>query len=311
MSGDDRQIIDWLLQGDVTIQYQTRRDLLDDDRAKLRDRIALEGWGRRYLERRNETGAWGRGFYQPKWTSSHYTLLDLKNLAIAPDHSLIRESIRKIAVELKSPDGGIYPIGRQRISDICVSGMFLNYACYFGAREKHLQSVVDFILDQRMEDGGFNCEKNRSGARHSSLHSTLSVLEGITEYAKNGYGYRTGELLNAAATSREFILMHRLFKSDRTGRVIHKDMLRLSFPPRWKYNILRALDCFQAAKVPWNDRMGDAMAVLNSKRHRDGRWPLQAAHPGAVHFVMEDPRKPSRWNTMMALRVLKAYGAQQ
>ena len=129
------------------------------------------------------------------------------------------------------------------------------------------------------------------------------------EYDRNGYSYRIEDLLKAAARSREFILVHRLFKSDRTGQVIHKDMLRLAFPPRWKYNILRALDCFQAARMPWDDRMGDAIAVLKSKRLRDGRWPLQAAHPGAVHFVMEEAGKPSRLNTLAALRVLRAYEA--
>lgn len=304
-----QQLIDWLLQGDVAIQYQTRRDLLDDEQPKLRARITTEGWGKRYLEGRNEAGIWGRGFYQPKWTSSHYTLLDLKSLGIAPDQPGIRSIIGKFAAEMKAADGGIYPIGRPGVSDVCVNGMFLNYASYFGLGEDHLRSIVDFLLDQRMDDGGFNCQKNRTGARHSSLHSTLSVLEGIMEYHRSGYTYRVKDFLNAATTSREFILIHRLFRSDRTGQIIHRDLLRLPYPPRWKYNILRALDCFQAAKTPWDDRMGDAIAFLKSKRRRDGRWPLQSSHPGAVHFLMEEPGKPSRWNTMMALRVLRAYGA--
>jgi hypothetical protein len=71
--------------------------------------------------------------------------------------------------------------------------MFLNYACYFGAPLELLVSVVDFVLGQQMVDGGFNCQRNRSGARHSSLHSTLSVLEGILAYGRNGCVYRTAE----------------------------------------------------------------------------------------------------------------------
>lgn len=305
----NRDIIEWLLEGDVSIRYQTHRDLLDQDRPELRRRIATEGWGARFLSRRNADGSWGRGFYQPKWTSSHYTLLDLKTLAISPDHPSIRESIHKIALERKGSDGGINPSKTIRESDVCVNGMFLNYACYFGEPQEHLESVVDFVLAQRMEDGGFNCRKNRSGARHSSLHSTLSVLEGILEYSRNGYGYRIEELEQVASDSREFILRHRLFKSDHTGEVIHQEFFRLSFPPRWKYNVLRSLAYFGAANVPWDERMRDALEVLFAKRLPDGRWPLQAAHPGQTHFSMEEPRKPSRWNTLMALRVLRAYGA--
>jgi hypothetical protein len=48
--------------------------------------------------------------------------------------------------------------------------------------------------------------------------------------------------------------------------------------------------------------------VLLAKRKADGRWLAEAAHPGAVHLVMETPRMAGRWNTLMALRVLKRYG---
>jgi hypothetical protein len=305
--GASPEILAWLQSGDVSIAYQTKRDLLGVDDKALRTRIASEGWGARFLSCRNPDGSWARGFYQPKWTSSHYTLLDLKTLAVAPDHPLIRESVRKIAVEEKKADGGVGPGRSIPVSDVCVNGMFLNYACYFGEPQAELSSVVDFVLDQRMGDGGFNCRKNRSHARHSSLHSTLSVLEGIHGYSRSGYRYRLQELERAAASAREFILMHRFFKSDRTGAIINADFLKLSFPPRWKYNILRALDHFRAAGCPRDDRMEDALLALHSKRRVDGRWPLQAAHPGDVHFAMERPGGPSRWNTLLALRVLEAY----
>lgn len=48
------------------------------------------------------------------------------------------------------------PSGKPRSrgeSDICVNGMFLNCACYFGEPQEHLESVVDFVLGQCMEDG--------------------------------------------------------------------------------------------------------------------------------------------------------------
>ncbi|MCR9138600.1 MAG: hypothetical protein NXI27_21545 [Alphaproteobacteria bacterium] len=301
------EIIDWLLQGDPAIQYQTYRDLLDDHRPDIQARIAAEGWGSQFLEYRNQDGSWGERFYQPKWTSTHYTLLDLKTLCIAPDHPLIRKSLRDVFGDLKGPDGGILCSHAGDASDVCVNGMVLNYASYFGTPEEQLRSIVDFLLNEHMADGGFNCRSNRSGARHSSLHSTLSVLEGIQEYADKGYCHRLDELQKAAAAAREFILLHRLYKSDRTGEIIRKDFLQLSFPPRWFYNILRCLDHFRAARAPWDDRMADALRVLISKRRDDGRWPVQAARAGKVHFKMEEARRPSRWNTLMALRVLRAY----
>jgi hypothetical protein len=303
----DPRIVDWLLEGDVSIQYQVQRDLLGAERPDLRDRISEDGWGARFLSNRRADGHWGRDFYQPKWTSTHYTLLDLKTLQVSPSHDLIRESVAMIAQGYKGEDGGINPGKTIKESDLCINGMFLNYACYFRLDEVKLHSVIDFVLEQRMPDGGFNCQKNRSGARHSSMHSTISALEGLLEYKRNGYRYRLTDLEAAARTAREFLLMHQLFKSDRTGGIIHKDFLRLSFPGRWRYDILRALDHFQSAGVGWDGRMTPATDVLASKRRSDGRWPLQAKIPGQMHFEMEKPGEPSRWNTLRALRVFKEY----
>ena len=303
----NQELVAWLLTGDVSIQYQTKRDLLEHDLPDLQRRIAMEGWGAAYLSCRNPDGSWGRAFYQPKWTSTHYTLLDLKTLAISPAEPLIRATLGQ-AGQWKGPDGGINPTGTVKNSDVCINGMFLNYACYFRVPPELLVSVVDFVLEQQMVDGGFNCQRNRSGARHSSLHSTLSVLEGILEYTLRGYAYRAAELQQVAAASREFILQHRLYKSDRTGEIIRRDFLHLAFPPRWKYNILRALDYFQAAGAPWDERMADAIDVLQAKRKADGRWLTEAAHPGEMHLVMETPRQPSRWYTLLALRVINSFG---
>ncbi len=93
----NKKIINWLLEGDVSIQYQAERDLLSIERKDLRNRIEIEGWGADFLVSRKTDGHWGRKFYQPKWTSTHYTLLDLRNLYISPDNFLIRESVDMIA----------------------------------------------------------------------------------------------------------------------------------------------------------------------------------------------------------------------
>lgn len=300
-------IVNWLLKGDVSIKYQVYKDLLDIDSKELQDKIALQGWGKDFLDKRKSDGHWGEKFYQPKWTSTHYTLLDLRNLNLSPGHPQILESIHKIIENERGIDGGINPVGSTRYSDVCINGMFLNYACFFGIEEKYLTKIIDFILSQRMADGGFNCQSNRAKPVHSSLHTTLSVLEGINEYENRKYGYRMSDLLDAKKTSIEFILSHHLFKSDRTGKIIHPDFLRFSYPGRWKYDILRCLDFFRKASVAWDQRMQAAMDYLLEKRNANGTWNLRAHHPGKRHFDMEQAGKPSRWNTLRALRIIKFY----
>jgi hypothetical protein len=304
----DSSILNWLLEGDVSIQYQVHRDMLDTERPDLKEKISKEGWGAQFLTLRKENGHWGQSFYQPKWISTHYTLLDLKNLAISNDQKEIKLTLTKVIHENKGTDGGIDPTKSKSPSDACICGMFINYASYFKADENDLISVVDFILSQQLKDGGFNCRLNRIGATHSSLHTTISVLEGILEYSQRNYTYRLSELKKVEKEAQQFILEHKLYKSSRTGETIDNKMLMLSYPSRWRYDILRALDYFQFAGVEYDSRMSDALDVLIRKRRSDKTWPLQAKHSGQVHFEMEPVGKASRWNTLRAMRVLNHFG---
>ena len=305
---NNQQIIDWLLEGDVSIQYQVWRDLLGSDKKQLQIRIANEGWGNKILSKRNSDGHWGDRFYQPKWISTHYTLLDLRNLNLPSNNEIVQETIELVLQNNLADDGGIQlgPSTSQH-SDICVNGMFLNYASYFKTPEKKLHSIIDSILYEIMPDGGFNFRTTRSGAKHSSLHSTISVLEGFTEFQKTGFTYRKKEISDAIKTAVEFILMHRLFLSDHTGQIIDKNFLKLTYPCRWKYDILRAMDYFQYAGIKWDDRMTKALADLDKKRNIDGTWNVNAAHSGQVHVIMEKAGKPSKWNTLRMLRVKKHF----
>ena len=320
--------LQWLTaeSADVSIRYQAQRDLLGEDALSLeplRKRIAKEGWGARYLELRGENGHWGQAFYSPKWTSSHYTLLELRNLELPGDHPVPGETLGMILDEyrlrpwqreLDATPKGRRPKKKARTGavtgDVCINGMFLNYACWFGADAASLEPVVDFILGETMPDGGFNCQSNRSYAHavHSSLHTTVSVLEGIHSYHAAGYAYRLEELLAAACTAREFILRHRFFRSDHTGEIIHPAFIRLSCPWRWHYDILRGLECFRQSGAPCDERMKDALNVLRGIRRQDGTWPVQNRYAGEVFFHMERTGGPSLWNTLRVLRVLKAYG---
>jgi hypothetical protein len=183
-------IIEWLLQGDPSIQYLAHKYLLNAAPSTLdglRERITTEGWGKQFLDARNPSGHWGRGFYQPKWISSHYTLLDLRYLEIEPVEPII-ETIALILSQSTAPNGSINESRSIPSGDVCVNGMFLNYAAFFGTPEQMLKSIVDYLLDNIMPDGGFNCEGKTKGAtsQFHAYHHCLH-LEGMWGFIKAGY----------------------------------------------------------------------------------------------------------------------------
>jgi hypothetical protein len=302
------EIINWLLEGDVSIQFQTKRDLLKTNKkelSELQKRIEVKGWGKAFLEKRNnETGQWGNGWYSPKWISTHYTLLELKSISIHPSNPQYKKSSELLLDQLWFNKG---KIRKDRWQDMCVAGMILGICCYAKIESYIIAEIVDYILEKHYADGGWNCMW-QVGHTHSSLHTTLSILEGIREFEINGYQYRLEELKQQREVAHEFILRHHLYKSERTGEVIRSSFSMLSFPGRWYYNILRCLDYFQTIDFKYDDRMQDALDVILKKQRKNGHWPLQHKIPGLVHFDMEKAGSDSRWNTLRALRVMKKYG---
>ena len=302
----DQSVSDWLLAGDISIVYQAKRDLLpaaEPELQQLQVRIPLEGWGQKLLDARRPDGHWGRCYYSPKWTSTHYSLLDLRLLCPPRDNRPCRETLSMLLSECIAKDGGVNYAKTVPDSDVCIAGMVLNMACYFGMEQTLLTTLVDFLFRTSLPIGGWNCAHTK-GHQHFSAHITISVLEGLLSYLQWGYTYRHADIGALVAAGEEQFLIHHLYQSHTSGEPMDVRMTKLSYPPRWHSDILRVLDYFRAAGRPYDPRMDDALRILRTKRHRDGRWPLQANHPGQVHVAMEAPGKASRWNTLRALRVL-------
>ncbi len=303
----EEHVLEWLRTGDVALAYQVHRDLLSTERADLRERISNEGVGAALLAARGPQGHWGDGFYQPKWTCTHYTLLELMGLGLAPEHPVATQVVADTLGSLKGPDGGVNPSGTIKASDVCINGMVLSYASYFGADEPSLRSVLDFVLAQRMADGGFNCRSNRSGALVSSVHTSVSVLEGLTAYRQAGHRYRADEVSATIAATVEYFLEHHLYRRISTGEVMRAEFLRLHHPTRWYFDVLRGLDALRGAGVPPDPRMADALTVLRSRRRPDGRWAANRGYAGHTHVPEPRAGTPNRWITLTALRVLAVY----
>lgn len=143
------------------------------------------------------------------------------------------------------------------------------------------------------------------GSTRSSFHSTINVLEGLLEHER---ATASGEVTAARRRGQEYLLDRRGFRRRSIGEVVDAEWLRFSFPPRYFYDVLRGLDYMRSADVEPDERCAEAIDLVKNKRAEDGRWPLENPHPGSVYFDMDEGEgKPSRWNTLRAMRVLDWY----
>ena len=139
----------------------------------------------------------------------------------------------------------------------------------------------------------------------SSFHTTIDVLEGLLAYQRAG---GTIDVSKARRQGEEYLLERSLLRRKTNGAVASPAFLQLSYPPQWHYDVLRGLDYFRASGSRPDARMKEAVGTVRRKEQPDGTWLLENTHPGATHFTLEDgDGKPSRWNTLRALRVLRWY----
>jgi hypothetical protein len=301
----------WLLDGDPAIRWQALRDVVGAPAslvARERRKVAREGWGARLLAKQGPEGTWAQGLssdgglYSPKWISTTYTMLLLRDFGLPATNLLAQKACPPLLDQGLQRDGGIN-YGWKGRSETCITGMVLSILSYFGYDDNRVDALADYLLDQQMLDGGWNCRRDL-GATHASVHTTISVLEGLRHFEL--HRRRNVSALRAAqGRGREFLLVHRLFRSHRTGEIIKPIFIRFSFPPRWHYDILRALDYFQAVNAPRDPRLAEAIDIVRSARCNDGSWLLQNRYKGKTYFELEKIGAPSRWNTLRALRVLK------
>ena len=307
-------VIDWLLDSDPAIRWQVMQDLLDESEELVvaeRARIAIAGWGARLLKLQENDGNWGGGpwVYQ-SWASTMETLMVLREFGLDPASPQCQSAI---ALVREKSDWGEYQGHVQFFNgevEPCINGRVLACGAYFDQPNKKL---LNRLLGEQLSDGGWNCDAPES--KKSSFNTTICVLEGLLEYEK-----ATGSkalTYDARIRGQEYLLERHLCRSLSTGQVIERDRKsgrnwrELSFPNRWRYDILWALDYLRRSDADPDPRVSEAIDLISNRSRKDGKWALDHVHDGADHFELEGGAgEPSRWVTLRALRVLRWAGIE-
>lgn len=295
--------LDWLLDSDPAIGWQARRDLTDGAPATIvaeRARVPSGALCTKILGQQGADGSWHRS-NSPEWMLNVYTMQLLRATGVDPGDPKVQAAVARLATGFHWHDQlGGKPFFEGE-TEPCLNGGTLAVGAYFGRASTPL---AQRLLEEQLPDGGWNCEAPKS--QRSSYHTTICVLEGLLEYER-----ATGSPTRVAAArhrAEEYLLSRVLFRRLSTGEVAHPSFLKFSYPPRYCYDVLRALDYFRASGAPPDERMGEAMRAIESRRQPDGRWLLDDSREEALPFALgETVGEPSRWNTLRALRVLRWY----
>jgi hypothetical protein len=305
--------VDWLLDADPAIRWQAMRDLTNASPAAIaasRARVPREGLGAEILARQESDGSW-RLADEHVWLSTLFTFLLLRATGVDRAEPAVESAVARLEAglrwnnqdrswELRRAEFGGKPFFEGEVEP-CINGGALALGGYFG---RPAANLARRLVGEQLDDGGWNCEAPKSA--RSSFHTTICVLEGLLEYECAAGS--APEIAAARRRGEEYLLERGLFRRRSTGAVANPEFLELAFPPRYHYDVLRALDYFRAANVQPDARISDAVHLIESRRQADGRWLLDRAYDEALALPFgESAGEPSRWNTLRALRVLRWY----
>jgi hypothetical protein len=313
-------VIAWLLDSDAAVRWQVMRDLLDASAPEWRAeraRVETEGWGARLLSCEDDDGQWAGGAFFPHgfemrewqeygqpWTATAFSLTQLREFGLDPACARARRAVQLIGANSRWDEGG-QPYWAGEVEE-CINGRLVADGSYFGV---DVSPIVARLVDERLEDGGWNCER-ANGSVRSSFATTINVLEGLLEYERTTGG--TPGSREARRSGEEYLLERHLFRRLSTGKPADEQFLQLTYPTRWQYDVLRALDYFRSAAavdcVAPDPRLREAVDHVRSRRLADGTWRLDWRPKGRTWFAMDDGvGEPSRWLTLRAMRVLRWF----
>lgn len=335
----DKAVVNWLLEEDnPSVRYFTLCDLLgkkDSDsellaaKAKISDSKVV---AKIFLKQKPE-GHWEEPWspYLPKYKSSYWQIMTLAQLGMEKSDPRIQRACENI-FKFQHNEGGFsyctvemalrrYNKLREKMKELPPNEYAASevhehqYSCLTGNMAAALIRIgymddlrskksLEWLVKIQNKDGGWLCPYWNAHVNdtHGCIYGTICSLEAFSEVPKAKTSKAMKETTERGA---EFLLMHRLFKADHHDfAVIKWSWLKLGFPWFYGYNVLRGLDVLTKLGYTEDERLDDAVKVVLQKRMPDGRWILESAPIGRMHVNLEPVGKPSKWITLIALRVL-------
>jgi hypothetical protein len=321
----DPALIPWLLDSDPALRWQVERDIVGqppETWEATRARVATEGFGARLLALQDRDGQWAGGAYFPAdfdfdgpeaaegagqpWTATTWTLNTLRDWGLDPAGLRERRTAELLAENSRWEYEGLPYWGGE--VDCCINAYTVANGLWLGA---DITGIVDWLLEHRLDDGGWNCDWIE-GSTRSSFHSTLNTLKGLLAYDLATGG--TDVTREARRSGEEYLLQRDLFRRLSTGEPVAPWVNRYAYPFRWFYSVLNAAEYFRQAALldggQADPRMAEAIEMIRTARRPDGIWVQERRHPGRVWFEVDVlPGEPSKWLTLYATRVLDWWDA--
>jgi hypothetical protein len=331
MGTDGNNVTEWLLEDDnPSVKYWTLRNLLhygeQDFLVQSAQRhIMQSGPVPNILARLNQVGhfadettiqqygperaAYG---YLPKYRGTVWQLVLFADLAADPQDPQVQRTCNYVLEHSWEASGLFTMVGNQYLAPCFQGNMLYAFTRLGYGDDPRIAKAFDVLLKYtRFDDGGFltprrfpyRGPRDRCSGSHSCYAGALKALKAVAVLPRESWDARVEDFV---ARGAEFFLQHRvLHASHAPGKLLHKNIDEITFPNFVYGDFVEILTTLLMLGVR-DERMEEAIALLESKRQPNGRWKLERDVP-TMHVALGRKHRESKWATYRAKYALHLW----
>lgn len=313
--------VEWLLEEEnPSVRYWTLKDILDKPEsspevAQAKKEIMNSHPVTEILKNQNPQGFWIslENPYLPKYKATYHQLLILSELGASLCNE-IKKAIELIFVHYQYYSGHFrfkqIKTERGRKSSLinwaCLTGNILRFLIHFGyLPDERTQKTIEFLV--RTHSNGWSCyaypiDKKKVFPENCYMGGVKPLIA-FSMIPESDRGKDITEIINQEI---EIYLENEIFmylKDEKGDRKAKFGWKRFGFPLFYQSDALEVLDVLTRFGAR-DERMRKALDLVISKQE-EGKWKLENTFNGKMWVNIEQKKKPSKWITLKALRVLK------
>jgi len=326
--------VSWLLESDSPgVRYLALRDLLDlqPEDAELktaRKKANKEGPIATILSQMEKGGYWARSGagYGPKYRSTVWSILMLAQVgASATDDNRISKACGYLLDHALSPGGQFTASDNITVPIDCLQGNLCWSINALGIDDQRLTKAYDWMARSVTGDGvapasdrhapiryyshkcgpGFACGANGRlpcawGATKVMLAFGNWPVERRTPLIKKAIKHGINFLLGIDPATAKYPAARNNLPSG--------DWWKFGFPVFYITDLLQVVEALVHFGKAHDKRLTNALNIIRGKQDDQGRWSMEFNYSGKTWVDFGEKRRPNKWVTLRALRVLKAVG---
>ncbi|HET6443329.1 MAG TPA: nitrogen fixation protein NifH [candidate division Zixibacteria bacterium] len=323
----------WLLEPDPanpSVRYLTYVNVLgrtqsDPDVIESKKEMMSSGPIPAILDAQDREGFWvqdGPGYY-PKYRGTAWQIIFLAQFGADCSIARVQRGCEYVLDNSRSVHGGFSMNALPSGMIHCLEGNLVAALIDLGLQgDSRLTEAQDWLArsvtgtgiassDQKKEPirylrsgnsgPGFLCSAN------DHLPCAWGAVKAMLALAKIPPSDRTKEISKAIDAGASFLLSTNPANADYPmgySEKPNRSWFKFGFPVAYVTDVLQNLEVLTMLGYGSDSRLAPALQLLLEKQDEDGRWTMEYTYNGKTWVDVEEMRKPSKWVTYRAMKVL-------